>query len=211
MSGVPQGLELGPIISSIFIKDIDSGVECTPSKFVDDAKLWGVADTPEAWDNIRRDLDRLEQWGQENFMRFSKSKCKSLHLGRGNPHYQYKLGDERVEHSSAAKDLGVLVDGKLDVRQQCALAARKDNRMLGCVKRCVARRSREVILALYSALLRPHPEYCVQMWSPHYRRDTDLLECIQKRVTKMIQGMEHLSYEDRLIELGLFSLEKKRL
>jgi len=67
-----------------------------------------------------------------------------------------------------------------------------------------------VILHPYSAEVRSHLEYCIQMWSPKYRRDMDL-ECIQMRATKMIQGMEHLSYRDRLIELGLFSLEKRKV
>ena len=60
-------------------------------------------------------------------------------------------------------------------------------------------------------LVRPHIAYCVQMWSPQYRNDVDLLKCIQRRATEMIQGMEHLSYENRLRELGLFSLEERRL
>ena len=93
--------------------------------------------------------------------------------------------------------------------QQCALAVQKANHILGCIRRNVVSRLREVILSLCSALVRPHLEYRVQMWSLQYI-NIDLLECAQRRAAEMIQGMEHLPSEDRLRELGPFILEKKR-
>ncbi|CAM4632369.1 unnamed protein product [Caretta caretta] len=210
-SGVPQGSVLGPILFNLFITDLGTKSGSVLIKFADDTKLGGIANLEKVRDTLQEDLDDLVNWSNINRMKFNSEKCKVMHLGINNKNFSYKLGTHQLEVTEEEKDLGVLVDHRMTVSRQCDMAVKKANAVLGCIRRGISSRDKEVLVPLYKALVRPHLEYCVQFWSPMFKKDEFKLEQVQRRATRMIRGMENLSYERRLKEFGLFSLTKRRL
>jgi len=183
-SGIPQWSVLGPVLFNIFVSNMDSGIESTLSKFSNNTKLCGAVNMLGGRDAIQGNPNKPERWACENLMKFNKAKRKVLHMGWANPKHRHRRGSEQIESSPEEEDLGILVDKKLNTAWQCTLIAQKVTHNLGCIKSSMASSSREAILTLCSALVRPHTESCIQLWSPQHKRDTDLLEQVQRRATK---------------------------
>ena len=144
-------------------------------------------------------------------MSFNLDKCKVVHLGQNNNKEQYSLCGHILETVNEETDLGVIVQHDLNVSQQCCKVVKTANRILGMIYRSFNYKSKDIILQLYKSLVRPHIEYCVQAWRPHLAKDIKLIEQVQHRATRMIEGFRGLPFEERLARLKLTTLETQRL
>ena len=211
LSGVSQGSVLGPILFLIYINDLDDSITSNVLKFADDTKLFRKVNTDGDKQHLQNDLDRLVKWSEKWQMLFNFGKCKCLHTGHGNLNVNYKMGDTVLGTTVKEKDLGVTISADMKVSEQCGIAASKGNKILGLIRRNITYKGKKLIIPLYKAIVRPHLEYCIQAWRPYRKKDIDTLERIQRRATKMIPELRDLSYEERLKECGLTTLETRML
>ena len=211
LSGVPQGSVLGPILFLIYINDLDDSITSNVLKFADDTKLFRKVNTDGDKQHLQNDLDRLVKWSEKWQMLFNLGKCKCIHTGHRNLKVNYRMGDTVLGTTVKEKDLGVTISADMKVSEQCGIAASKGNQILGLIRRNITYKGKKLIIPLYKAIVRPHLEYCIQAWRPYRKKDIDTLERIQRRATKMIPELRDLSYEERLKECGLTTLETRRL
>ena len=211
ISGVPQGSVLGPLLFLIYINDLDVDVVSKLAKFADDTKLCrGVAQDTDV-ETLRADLYNIFRWSIDWQMLFNTDKCVVIHMGKNNQEAEYKLGSTSITKSKKERDLGVIIANTGKAAEQCTAAVKKANAILGMIKRNIEFKSKDIIIRLYKSLVRPRLEHCVQAWSPLLRKDIDMIERVQRRATKLIEGYKDLSYDDRLEKTGLISLEKRRV
>ena len=213
LSGVPQGSVLGPALFLMYINDIDLAVDVSGSyllKFADDTKWSMVVETQEQSQVFQEGILRLEAWSREWQMLFNADKCHILHLGARNAKHEYIMGGRVLESVDSEKDLGVVIHKSLKPSSQCAKAAGKANQVLGQLSRAVTYRDKNNFLKLYSVYVRPHLEYAVQSWCPYTLEDKAALEKIQKRAISMVSNFTARTYEEKLREAGMITLEQRR-
>jgi hypothetical protein len=202
---------LGPPLFTIFIDDIDLAVEFIEllKKFADDTKL-GQTATQEGKEKLQRALDRLCEWAQQWGMEFNVKKCVVMHLGHNNTAQEYRMNGQVLGVSEEERDIGVNVTKDLKPASQCRKAARTAQTVLSQITRAFHYRDRHVFVRLYIQYVRPHLEFAVPAWSPWLESDKEVLEKVQMRAVKMVSGLQATTYEARLKELGLTTLEERR-
>ena len=205
--GVPQGSVLGPILFLIYINDLEDGISSKVLKFADDTKVFRKVTNDTDKQSLQDDLNKLVKWSEKWQMLFNFWKCKCiLYTYRTwKMDEEYKMGDAVLGRTTQEKDLGVTFSADMKVSEQCGIAASKENLIQSIYK------EKQLIVLLYKAIVRPHLEYSIQAWRPFRKKDIDKLERIQRKATKMIPELRDLSYESRLLQCGLTTLETRRL
>lgn len=210
LSGVPQGSVLGPLLFIIFVNDIENGLSSRVWKFADDIKLAKVIDGFDDEEDMQSDLNKILEWTKTWQMSLNISKCKTLNVGPGLD-CSFGLGGDNIQNITYEKDLGVIVAHDMKSSLQTQEARKRALKMLGILNRNVNYKSKAIMKRLYYAFVRPHLEYCLQSWRPVHKKDLKALENVQRKATKMIQGLHHLSYEDRLKALNMHSFQYRGL
>ena len=211
VSGVPQGSVLGPVLFLFYINDLVDGLECPILLFADDAKIYKEIRTPADVEALTRDMKRIQEWSEKWLLSFNEDKCATMHIGLHNQKQDYILNNKAIKKSDCEKDLGVLVSNDLKPAKHVAAVALKANRVVGIIKKNFEFLDKETIVSLHLTLVRPILEYAVQSWCPFLVKDVEELEKVQHRITKLVPGLENLSYEERCKELGLPTLKERRL
>ena len=217
LSGIPQGTVLGALLFLIFINDLPEHIKNSIIKlFADDAKFYKLIREAEDAAELQQDLNAACDWTIDWQLMFHPDKCKVVRLGKDNKKFNYTIKDQNgvihpVTESEGEKDLGILIDSKLNFQEHVNKKVKQANSILGIIKRSFKSLNKDSFIPLYKALVRPILEYGQPAWFPLYEREADALEAVQRRATCLILGIKHLPYRERLKYLNLPTLKHRRL
>ena len=209
-SGIPQRSVLGPILFTIYINDLSDVVQNVAKLFADDIKLYAAVNNTNDVIKLQGDIDILMQWSKDWLLTFNKSKCKHIHFGPPN-NDKYQMGGDIITQSTEEKNLGITIDEKFKFQIHINNQAKKANKRLGMIKRSFTYMDKNMFTTLYKCIVRPHLEYGSNIWSVMYKKEAIQIENVQRRATKLVKNIQHLSYSDRSRNLGLPSLQYRRL
>ena len=214
LSGVPQGTVLGPILFVMYINDLLDDIKAGGLLYADDTKIFSCIKEKNDAFHLQTDIDTLERWTNMWLMKFHPKKCHVLTLGKFTDiryAHEYKVCNNVIEHVSFEKDLGIVIDEELTFEEHICTKVRIANALVGQIRRTFSYLDGETLKKLFTSLVRPHLEYGQSVWSPFLMRHIDLIERVQERATKLVDGMADLDYSQRLKKLGLTTLRFRRL
>ena len=212
-SGAPQGSVLGPVLFIIYVNELPDLVDSTMKMYADDTKLYRSVMSREDAQKMQDDLDVLSDWSKKWLLQFNVAKCKVMHCGAQNVKTKYFMTQAsgqttELEETQMEKDLGVYVTNAQPTFN-CSKAANKAMSALKLLRMTFGKLDVVNFKTLYSVYIRPHLEHCIQATGPYLRQDIKALEKVQRRATKLVKGLKHLPYEERLERLNLQSVEDR--
>jgi endonuclease/exonuclease/phosphatase family metal-dependent hydrolase len=213
-SGIPQGSVLGPVMFILFINDLPEMLTSKTLMYADDTKIYNKVNSQEEHSLLQEDLKRVLKWAETWQLRFNLDKCKVMHYGRTNPNLNYVMTSDPIpshmEVTQEEKDLGIIFTPEMKFSLHIAKIVKKANQMVGLVKRSFKYLDKDMFSHLYKALIRSHLESGNKVWFPIRKTDSDHLEKVQRRATKLVPCLKDLSYGERLKQLKLPSLVYRR-
>jgi hypothetical protein len=214
-SDVPQGSVIGPLLFNLFINGLPKLIKSMSKLYADDSKILGKSDTAAERDIIQNDLNSIVEWTDRALLRLNFQKCKVMHLGKGNVKYDYTIHDSVTNQTyslvktTEEKDLGVTFSSDLKWNKHVDNITHKANTALRSLKNTFTCRDKKLWGKLYTSIVRPQMEYAAPVWNSDFKHNEKALEKVQHRATKV--GQPKVTYEKRLVALGLTTHKERRL